>query len=59
MRSRVVNRRETALAARLGQIAEQAGGALIEHREAVAAGLVAERAGQPTLTHAGRADDAR
>src|SRR4051794_38179346 len=35
---------QPAFAARLGEIGEQARGALIEHREALAAGLVAERA---------------
>src|SRR6185369_10804487 len=49
--------RQSALAARLGQVAEQPAGALVEHREAVAAGLVAEGASQPRLADAGRADD--
>ena len=38
---------QPAFAARLGEISEQARGALVEHRQALAAGLVAERASQP------------
>ena len=49
--------RQAALAARLGQLAEQPAGALVEHREAFAAGLVAEGASQPRLADPGRADD--
>lgn len=48
--------RQAALAARLGEVAEQAAGALVEHREALAAGLVSEGASQPRLADAGRAD---
>ncbi len=39
--------RHAAFAARLGQIAEQTSGAFVEHREAFAAGLVAEGTSQP------------
>ena len=39
------------------EIGEQARGALVEHREALAAGLVAEGASQPRLADTGRADD--
>jgi len=46
--------RQAALAARLGQIAEQAAGALIEYREALAACLVAEGTSQPRLADTGR-----
>ena len=49
--------RQAALAARLGQIAEQAAGAFVEHREALAAGLVAEGTSQPRLADTGRTDD--
>jgi len=38
---------QPAFAARLGEISKQARGALVEHRQALAAGLVAERASQP------------
>lgn len=48
--------RQAALAARLGQVAKQPIGALIEHGEAFAAGFVAESAGQPRLTDTGRPD---
>src|SRR5437870_1664071 len=47
--------RKPAFAARLGEIGEQARGALVEHRKALAAGLVAESASQPRLADAGRA----
>src|SRR5579884_2006955 len=46
--------RQAAFTARLGEIAEQAAGALVEHGEALAAGLVAEGASQPGLADAGR-----
>ena len=49
--------RQTAFAARLGEIGEQAGCSLVEDGEAVAAGLVAERAGKPGLADAGWADN--
>ena len=45
-----------AVAARQREFLEQPGHALIEDRPIVAAGLVAERRGQPTLADAGRAD---
>src|SRR6266851_8391960 len=48
--------RQAAFAARLGQVAEQTTGALIDHREAFAAGLVTESARQPRLADAGRPD---
>src|SRR5260370_16025919 len=48
--------RQPALAARLGEIGEQARCTLVEYREALAAGLVAESASQPRLSNAGRAD---
>ena len=48
---------QTAFAARLGEIGEQAGCPLVEDGEAVAAGLVAERTGKPGLPGAGWADD--
>src|SRR5437868_9170445 len=47
--------RQPAFAARLGKIGEQARGALVEHRKALAAGLVAESASQPRLADASRA----
>jgi hypothetical protein len=53
---RVHQPREPTFAARLGEIGEQAGGALVEHRKALAAGLVAESASQPRLANTGRAD---
>ncbi len=46
--------RQAALAARLAQVAEQAAGALVEHRETVATGLVTEGTGEPRLADAGR-----
>ena len=46
-----------AVAAGQGEFVEQLGHALIEHGAIVAAGLVAEGAGQPALADAGRADD--
>ena len=49
--------RQTAFSARLGEIGEQAGCSLVEDGEAVAAGLVAERAGKPGLAGAGWADN--
>ncbi|MGY4350102.1 hypothetical protein ACVWXM_006595 [Bradyrhizobium sp. GM7.3] len=49
--------RQTAFAARLGEIGEQAGCSLVEDGKAVAAGLVAERAGKPGLAGAGWADN--
>src|SRR5437899_337189 len=51
--------RVAAIAARQGEIAEQPRDALIEHGAIVAAGLVAERRGEPTLADAGRARDIR
>ena len=51
--------RQPAFAARLGKIGEQARGALVEHRKALAAGLVAECASQPRLADTGRADEAK
>src|SRR5439155_13818604 len=51
--------RQPAFAARLGEIDEQARGALVEHRKALAAGLVAESASQPRLADTGRADEAK
>jgi hypothetical protein len=44
-----------AVAAREREITEQLGDALVEDRAVIAAGLVAEGAGQPTLADAGRA----
>jgi hypothetical protein len=49
--------RQAALAARLGQVAEQPTGALVEYGEAFAAGFVAKSASQPRLADTGRADD--
>ena len=46
-----------AVAAGEREIGEQLGDALVEDRAVVAAGLVAERAGEPTLADAGRAFD--
>jgi hypothetical protein len=43
------------VAACQGEVGEQLGDTLIEHRAIVAAGLVTESAGQPTLADAGRA----
>src|SRR6185295_17972519 len=43
--------------ARLGEIGEQARSALVEHREAVATGLVAEGTSEPRLADTGWADD--
>ena len=51
--------RQPAFAARLGKIGEQARGALVEHRKALAACLVAESASQPRLADTGRADEAK
>src|SRR4029077_2318933 len=51
--------RQPAFAARLGEIGEHARGALVEHRKALAAGFVAERASQPRLADTGRADEAK
>src|ERR1700736_4142085 len=51
--------RQSAFAARLGEIGEQARGALVEHRKALAAGLVAESASQPRLADTGRPDQAK
>src|ERR1700749_1103268 len=51
--------RQPAFAARLGKIGEQARGALVEHRKALAAGLVAECASQPRLADTGRTDEAK
>ncbi|MEY9604248.1 hypothetical protein ABIF74_008940 [Bradyrhizobium japonicum] len=45
--------RQTAFAARLGEIGEQAGCSLVEDGEAVAASFVAERTGKPGLAGAG------
>ena len=45
--------RQPAFAARLGELGEQARGALVEHRKALTAGLVAESASQPRLADAG------
>ena len=49
--------RQTAFAARLGEIGEQAGCSLVEDGEAVPASFVAERTGKPGLAGAGRAHD--
>ena len=49
--------RMAAIAARQSEIAEQPRHALIEYRAIVAAGLVAERRGEPALADAGRAHD--
>ena len=49
--------RQTAFAARLGEIGEQAGCSLVEDGEAVAASFVAERTGKPGLAGAGWADN--
>ena len=49
--------RQTAFAARLGEIGEQAGCSLVEDGETVAAGPVAERACKPGLAGAGWADN--
>src|SRR5262249_35885583 len=43
--------------ARLGEIGEQARSALVEHREAVATGRVAEGTSEPRLADTGWADD--
>ena len=51
--------RQPAFAARLGKIGEQARGAFVEHREALATGLVTESASQPRLADTGRADEAK
>jgi hypothetical protein len=51
--------RQPPFAARLGEIGEQARGAFVEHREALTAGLVAERASQPRLADTGRANEAK
>jgi hypothetical protein len=53
---RVHQPRQPTFAARLGEIGEQARSTLVEHRKALAAGLVAESASQPRLADAGRAD---
>src|SRR5437667_115806 len=50
---------QPAFPARLGEIGEQARGALVEHREALAAGLVAECTSQPRLADTGRTDEAK
>jgi hypothetical protein len=50
---------QPAFSARLGKISEQARGALVEHRKALAACLVAESASQPRLADTGRADEAK
>ena len=42
------------VAASQGEIGEQLGDSLIEHRTVVAAGLVAEGTGKPTFADAGR-----
>ncbi|MGY4408427.1 hypothetical protein ACVWW4_000163 [Bradyrhizobium sp. LB7.1] len=49
--------RQTAFAARLREICEQAGCPLVEDGKAIAAGLVAECTGKPGLAGAGWADD--
>jgi hypothetical protein len=51
--------RQPAFAARLGEVGEQARGALVEHRKALTAGLVAESASQPRLADTGRPDQAK
>ena len=43
--------------ARQGEVFEELGHAVIEHRSIVAAGLVAEHRRQPALADAGRADE--
>lgn len=52
-----IRRRQTAFAARLGEIGEQAGCSLVEDGKAIAAGLVAECTGKPGLAGAGWADN--
>jgi hypothetical protein len=47
----------TAIAARQGEIGEEARDALVEHGAIVAAGLVAERGGEPALADAGGTAD--
>ena len=59
VRSSVVISRGSRPSPRLGKIGEQARGALIEHRETLAAGLVAESASQPRLADTGRPDEAK
>src|SRR6516165_7389633 len=49
--------RQPTFTARLGEIDEQARSALVEHREAVATGLVAEGTSEPRLADTGWADD--
>src|SRR4030088_3169022 len=49
--------RQAALTARLDEVAEQAAGPLVEHREALAACLVTKGASQPRFADAGRAND--
>ena len=44
---------------RQGEIFAELGPAMIEHRAIVAAGLVAERRGQPTFPDAGRTDESQ
>src|SRR6266853_1580026 len=56
MRSSAVISRGSRPSPRLGEIGEQARCMLVEYREALAAGLVAESASQPRLSDAGRAD---
>jgi hypothetical protein len=41
------------------KIGEQTRGALVQHRKALSAGLVAESAGQPRLADTGRSDEAK
>jgi len=54
---RVHQAQETAFAAGLGEIGEEARGSLVEHGEAVAAGFIPEGAGQPAFSGSGQAYD--
>ena len=54
---RVHQAQETAFAAGLGEIGEEARGSLVEHGEAVAAGFIPEGAGQPAFSGSGWTDD--
>src|SRR5215207_5055485 len=56
-RQRLEQATVTAIAAREQQVIEQPRQAMVEDRAVVAAGLVAERTGKPTLADAGRAHD--
>src|SRR6266852_6041033 len=56
-RQRLEQASVTAIAAREQQVIEQPRQAMVEDRAVVAAGLVAERTGKPTLADAGLPDD--